>query len=247
LIKEGHPVQSSKKGQQKSFFMLKALIALGGREVDETKLTDILWPEAEGDSAFSAFTTTLSRLRQLLGMEDTIQVKKGKVTLDSRYCYVDAWAFERLVRRIEELWEESGSKVSAEEITRLIDKAVAMYRGSFLSADDEHWTLSFRERLQSKFLRLITKVCQYLEQTGQCEKAVEYYQRALEIDNLAEEFYQHLMVCYQHLDQQAEAIKVYKRCRKVLSAVLGIEPSSRTEAVYKRITSDVKTQNPKDK
>jgi LuxR family maltose regulon positive regulatory protein len=249
LIKKGTPAESHKKEQRKPLSILKALIALGGREVDEARLADILWPEAEGDVATSAFATTLSRLRQLLGMENAIQVKQGKVTLDSRYCYVDAWAFERLVRRIEELWKESesGSKVSSAEITRLTDKAIAMYKGPFLFAEDEHWSLSCQERLRSKYLRLITRICQYLEQTGQCEKAVEYYQRALEIDNLTEEFYQQLMFCYQHLDQQAEAMKVYKRCRKVLSAVLGIEPSSKTEAMYKKIASDVKAQNLKDK
>jgi DNA-binding SARP family transcriptional activator len=235
LIKEGSPVESSKKVQHKPLSLLKALIAIGGREVDESRLADILWPEAEGDAAESAFTTTLSRLRQLLGVENAIEVKKGKVTLDSRYCYVDAWAFERFAGKIEELWKEP--KPSAEEVIRLTDKAIAMYRGPFLTADDEHWALSYRERLQSKFLRLITKICQYLVQTGQCAKAVEYCQRALEVDNLAEEFYQCLMKCYQNLGQQAEAMKVYKRCRNILSSVLGIEPSSKTEAIYKSIRS----------
>jgi LuxR family transcriptional regulator, maltose regulon positive regulatory protein len=245
LIKEGTPVESSKKGELKPLSLLKALIALGGRDVDESKLADVLWPEADGDAAFSAFTTTLSRLRQLLGMEDAIQVKKGKVTLDSRYYYVDAWAFERLVGKIEELWKVP--KPSAEEVIRLTDKAISMYRGSFLSADDEHWALSLRERLQSKFLRLITKICQYLEQTGQYEEAVEYYQRALEADDLAEEFYQHLMICFQNLGQPVEAMNVYKRCRNILSRVLGIEPSSKTEAIYKKIVTGAKAQSSNDK
>jgi DNA-binding SARP family transcriptional activator len=247
LVKEGTLVQSSTKGQQKPLSMLKALISIGGREVDAAKLADILWPEAEGDAASIAFKTTLFRLRRLLGLENAIQVKKGKVILDSRYCYVDAWTFERLVGKAEKLWKESQSKVSAEEAARMTDKAITMYRGSFLSADDEHWALSYRERLQSKFLRLATKLGEYLERTGQCEKAVEYYQRALEVDNLTEEFYQSLMVCYQHLGRQSKAMNVYNRCRNVLSAILGIEPSSKTEAIYKSLLRNVKDQSSNDK
>jgi DNA-binding SARP family transcriptional activator len=237
LIKEGSPVESSKKTQHKPLSLLKAVIALGGRDVKEEQLADLLWPEAEGDSAFSALTTTLSRLRQLLGMENAIKVKNGKITLDSRYCYVDSWAFERLAGKIEELWKAHQSKLS-EEVTRLTEKAIAMYRGSFLSADDEHWAISCRERLRSKFLRLVFRLGDHLENNNRCEKAVYYYKKALEVDNLAEEFYQRLMVCYQHLGQQAEAVRVYKRCRDVLSATLGIEPSSKTVAIYQEILGE---------
>jgi LuxR family maltose regulon positive regulatory protein len=67
---------------------------------------------------------------------------------------------------------------------------------------------------------------------AQWEKAVEYYQRVIEIDDLTEDFYQNLLLCYQQLGQKAEAIKVYKRCCKVFSAVLGIEPSSKTVVIY---------------
>ena len=243
LIKEGSPVESSKKVQHKPLSLLKALVALGGREVDESRLADILWPETEGDAALSAFTTTLSRLRRLLGIENAIKVKNGKLTLDSRYCYVDSWVFERLAAKVEKLWERSQSRSSIEEVIRLTEKAIAMYRGAFLSADDEHWALSCRERLRSKFLRLVFRLGDYLENGNQCEKAVYYYKKALEVDNLAEEFYQRLMVCYQHLGQQAEAVKLYKRCRDVLSAVLGIGPSSKTTAIYKRITANIKAQS----
>ena len=247
LIKEGNPVESYRKVQHKPLSLLKALIALGGREVDESRLADILWPETEGDSAFSALTTTLSRLRQLLGMENAIKVKNGKLTLDSRYCYVDSWVFERLASKIEELWKQSQSKSSIEEVIRLTEKAIAMYRGPFLSADDEHWALSCRERLRSKFLRLVFRLGDYLENSNQCEKAVYYYKKALEVDNLAEEFYQRLIVCYQYLGQHAEAMRVYKRCRGVLSATLGIEPSSKTEAIYKSLLKNVKDQSSNDK
>jgi LuxR family maltose regulon positive regulatory protein len=247
VLKDGKPLQFSKKKQQKPYSMLKALIALGGRDLKEEQLSDLLWPDAEGDIVHSAFTTTLFRLRQLLDIEEAIKCKEGRITLDSRYCWVDAWVFERLVNRA-----ESGLKRISEtesikkgkdtknahvkEVIRLTEKAINLYKGHFLLADEGYfWTASYRERLRSKFLRLISRSGNYLQKSGQWEKAVEYYLRAIEIDDLTEDFYQNLMLCYQQLDQKAEAIKVYKRCCKVFSAVLGIEPSSKTVAIYKSL------------
>ena len=77
----------------------------------------------------------------------------------------------------------------------------------------------------------------YLRDTT-LEKTLECYQKGLEVDRLAEEFYQGLMSCYQQLGRRAEAISAYNRCKKALSAALGVEPSAKTEAMYRQILSE---------
>lgn len=64
------------------------------------------------------------------------------------------------------------------------------------------------------------------------------YQKGLEVDDLAEEFYQRLMTCLQRLGRRPEALTVYNRCRNTLSTALGVEPSIRTAAIYKSLLSD---------
>ena len=66
------------------------MIALGGKDVREGQLSDLLWPEADGDQASRAFRTALSRLRQLIGNEKAIGYVEGKATLNPLYCWVDA-------------------------------------------------------------------------------------------------------------------------------------------------------------
>ncbi|MEW6585268.1 MAG: BTAD domain-containing putative transcriptional regulator [Nitrospirota bacterium] len=235
LLGNEKPLQFMRKKGQKPLLFLKALIALGGREVREQHISDLLWPEAEGDSAHSAFATTLSRLRHQLGSEHFIRMQEGRVFLDDRFCWVDAWTFERILERIEYLWRRPWQDVGAEAV-RLADDAIGIYRGHFLASDTRYlWTISYRERLRVKFLRLILRMGEHLEDHGECKKAVGYYERALEVDDLAEEFYQQLMICYSRLGQSNEARATYRRCRKILVAVLGVEPSSRTEALYKTI------------
>jgi LuxR family maltose regulon positive regulatory protein len=67
VIKDGKPLQSSRRVPKQTLLLLKALIALGGRGVAEGRLADIFWPRAEGDAAHSAFSSAIHRLRRLLG------------------------------------------------------------------------------------------------------------------------------------------------------------------------------------
>jgi two-component SAPR family response regulator len=235
LIKNGTPVQFRGKIQQKPLSMLKALIAFGGREVSEDRLTDILWPEADGDAAHSAFTTTLSRLRQLLGEDKAIGFHEGKTMLDPRFCYVDVWAFERLLGEASSVWERGGTRKEKEEAERLAQRALRMYTGHFLGGEDEPWMVSIRERLRNKVLRMIRTCGRYHEESGKLEHALECYQKGLEVDDLIEEFYRRMMKCYYQLGRRAEALSVYKRCSEVLSSVLGIEPSEETVALAREL------------
>jgi ATP/maltotriose-dependent transcriptional regulator MalT/two-component SAPR family response regulator len=237
IAKDDKPLVFSGKVQKKPLEMLKALIAFGGNSVSEAQLTDALWPDADGDLAHRSFDTTLHRLRKLLGNNRAIQLQDGQLTLDRRYCYVDAWAFELIVEQAGTLWKESkAGKDVITEAVRLSEKAIGMYKGLFLPADImQSWAISKREHLRNKFLRLVMRTGHGLEQAGRLENAIECFRKGLETDEMAEEFYQYLMLCYQRLGLKSEAVKIYNHCRAMLSARLGISPSSRTEEIYKGI------------
>jgi DNA-binding SARP family transcriptional activator len=241
LLLDDTAVRFTGKVQKKPLEMLKALISLGGHDVREDRLSDLLWPDAEGDSAHSAFSTNLQRLRTLLGNDDALQLREGRLSLDSRLCWVDAWAFERAVEEAEAAWITSEQAASDSEQSqhkrnvalRLTEKSAALYKGHFLSDDSEQaWTVSYRERLRSKFFRCIGQLGDYHEQAGQVNLAVECYQRSLDIDELVEDTYQRLMLCYKKLGRTTEALAVYKRCCAALSIHMDITPSEKTEKIY---------------
>ena len=232
IVKDGKPVRFSGKIQQKPLSLLKALIALGGRSVSVYQLNDVLWPEADGDAAHATFSTTLYRLRQLLGHEKAVHVQEGKITLDVQYCWVDAWAFERLLTQAENLYLKDQKGKASE----LMQKAIAMYHGHFLD-EDQPWAISLREHLRNRFMQGVKKLGAYQENLRQWEQAISCYQKGLEVDDLTEEFYQCLMICYRHLDLRSEAFTIYQRCRKTLTAALGIDPSPETKAIYESLVS----------
>jgi LuxR family maltose regulon positive regulatory protein len=236
LLKEGKPLAYSRKVQHKPLLMLKVFVALGGQDVPEELVTDILWPDADGDLAHQSFSTTLRRLRKLLGNEKAVMLREGRVTLNDRYCWVDAFAFESLLAQVDAA--APGGEVLTDEThaANLAEKAIALYKGPFLAGEASRpWAVEMGERMRSKFLRAVGFLGHYRERKGKWAEAIACYRKGLEVDELAEEFYQRLMSCHQRIGQVAEAVAAYNRCRQALSSILGITPSAETEAILARI------------
>ena len=227
LLAEDRPVEFGRKVQQRPLSLLKAVIALGGRDVPEARLAELLWPDADGDLAHHSFTVALSRLRKLLGKEEALVLKEGRLSLSNRLCWVDVWVFERFLGQA----EMAGKEGKGTEAVPHYEKALSLYRGSFLALEDPPWAVSLREKLRGGFLGAVTHLGRYYEEAGQWEEAVSCYGKALEADDLAEELYRRLMVCHIRKGQEAEALSIYRRCRKTLSSVLGVDPSAETRAI----------------
>ncbi|MBI5606501.1 MAG: hypothetical protein HY879_24475 [Deltaproteobacteria bacterium] len=231
IINEGRALPFSGKTRQKPLALLKALIAFGGRDVTETQLTDALWPEADGDGAHLSFKFTLHQLRNLLGNGKVLRLKESKVTLDPRYCWVDVWAFRQAAGQVEENFQRTGSLSLS-----LSERAIALYQKDFLAGEEgSQWIFPMRERLKARFIRLIEMAGRHHEGAGEWEKAATFYQKALDVQDLQEEFYRGIMRCHQKLGRRAEALAIYQQCRMVLDAALGIEPSEETESLCRAI------------
>lgn len=229
LVRHGVAVSFAGKSPRKPLHLLQVLIALGGRDVHTSLLMRALWPEETERDLRKLFDNTLHRLRQILGHEDAVLLRDSKLTLDIRFCWVDAWAFDQMVGRLGD---------GQEAPPAAIDDAWRLYKGHFLQREaEEPWVLPYRERLRSRFHRFILSQGQRLEQGGQWEGAGRLYAQAIEIDPLAEILYRRLMVCLQNRGECAEALGVYRRCRDQLSIVLDVRPSPETEAIRRLLAN----------
>ena len=237
VLKDGRPLQFTGKMQRKPLELLQALIAYGGRLVREDQLVEALWPDAEGDAAHRSFATTLHRLRKLAGHDAAIVLKGNRLSLDPRRCWVDVWAFERLLGTMDSTLKENRTgTVQDDTVSRMSEKALALYRGPFLGGESgPAWAIPLHERLRSKFLRHLGELGRRWENEGQWDRAVTLYQKGLEVERLAEEFSQRLMICHQRLGRPAEALATYHRCRASLATALGVAPSAETEAIYRAL------------
>jgi two-component SAPR family response regulator len=227
LQADDHPVEFGRKVQRRPLSLLKALIAFGGRDVSEARIAELLWPDADGDMAHQSFTAALGRLRKLLKKEEALMLKEKQLSISNRQCWVDVWAFERLIDQACRAKKER----KGPEAIRLFEKAVSLYRGPFLPVEETVWAVSLREKLRSDFLGAVAHLGRSHEEGGRWEEAASCYRNGLEVEDVAEELYRRLMVCHIKLGQEVEALSIYRRCRKVLSSVLGVIPSSETRAI----------------
>jgi DNA-binding SARP family transcriptional activator len=92
-----------------------------------------------------------------------------------------------------------------------------------------------RERLRSKFIHGLLDTGRYWEIHGFWNKAIQCYQKGLEVDDLIEVFYQRFMLCTLQTNRISEGMAVYRRCRQIFSIVLGLQPAPETESIYRSL------------
>jgi LuxR family maltose regulon positive regulatory protein len=226
LLRDDKPLRYSRKAPKKPLELLRVIVALGGRNLSEQRLMDALWPDAEGDSGRNALSVTLSRLRELLGVKDAVQVSEGTISLDDRFVWTDVWAFERLIRAAERETEKRED----------LEKAIGLYHAHFLEGESASWAISPRERLRESFLRSIESLGKYWEQNREWQKAVEVYRKGVHADDLNEKCYLRQVSCLLKLGSRAEALSVYRRLKKTLNGY-GVEPSAEAEELHRKIIS----------
>ncbi|TAN42859.1 MAG: hypothetical protein EPN22_11630 [Nitrospirae bacterium] len=223
VIKDSLTLKGAVKLQSKPIAMIKALIAFGGVDVSKAQIIDALWPEADGDSAVTSFESTLHRLRRLIEDYKGIQLCDGQLSLDPRYYWVDAWAFEHMVGKADASWQSSRSAGhknhdALNAALGLSEKTINLYKGAFLPADsDSAWTISKRESLRNMFVSSASKPGEYWISEGKWKTAADWFRRCIDIDGSAEVFYRRLISCYKNLGLNIEADKLYGRMQAVLS------------------------------
>ncbi|MDF1615501.1 BTAD domain-containing putative transcriptional regulator [Desulfurivibrio dismutans] len=241
LIRDGVPLVFAGKTPRKPLEMLKILIAMGDRGVKEERLSDFLWPDADGDAAHKSFEVNLARLRKLLGGRSHILYHHGQVEINPDGCRVDVVELEMRLREAEKAWEEADRVATRKKASaaapaaRLSELAVSRFQGDFLPTHEESWAAICRDRIRARVLVLLARLGAYHHEAGCLEAALAAYRRGLEIDELNEEFHRRSMVCHSRLGQKAEAVAAYRRCRRALAGGLGISPSDQTEALYTQI------------
>ncbi len=218
VVVAGHPLRFQRKSPGRPIRLLQALLALGGREVVVSALIEALWPDAEGDAAANAFHVTLLRLRRLLG-EPALTLSDHRLSVNDRYCWVDAWAFERLAARGEGALVTGG--VGGTGFGAIAEQMLGRYRGPFLAGEDAGWAAVARARLRSRFLRLLGGCARRLREEGDCEAAAFLCRRALEIEPLAEDLLLELVRALVADERRAQATAIAREANVLFQRLLG--------------------------
>jgi LuxR family transcriptional regulator, maltose regulon positive regulatory protein len=223
LSLQGDVIAPSGKSQQRPLALLKSLVAAGpGGRTQQTLLSQ-LWGEAE--VAKSALSVTVHRLRKLLRNDGLVIVAGGRMRFCPERVWTDVAALTELCEEIEAL----PGTAPTQEIGRLAETLLDLYRGPFCEGSDEAWMLPERERTRKLFLGAVARLGRLLEESGQWNAARDLYHRALDAEPLSELSYRGAMRCAHALEGPAAAFAMYRRCRDTLSILLGLAPAIETE------------------
>ena len=235
------PVSLDSGSERQALEFLKALIALGGSEVSPRNLASALWPQADGTIAQRSVDALLRNLRDTLGEKCMLVSPGGGISLVPDYCWVDVRDFERTIAVARRILDGDFTGKDAGRLELLSSRLLVLYQGHFLIGEDTaSWSVSLRERLRISFITYLLDTGRYWESSRCWDKAISCYQRGLELDDLIEDYYQRLMVCHLETHSIGKGLSVYRRCRKALSVVLGLQPAPETEVLHHALMGAMK-------
>jgi two-component SAPR family response regulator len=203
-----------------AFSMLKAIIASGGTQVSINWLMDALWPDSEGDRAYSAFKVTLFRLRRIVCAPKQqpppwITLRNKKVSIDKSLCAVDSFTFQDKI------------KTSETEIDDIHEQAAALelYHSDFLKEDDGYpWIVHHRNKLRQMYMDGVMALAEHCLNSNNPDPMLSHLRQALEFDNLNEKLYALLMKMYLRMGLPSQAIDTYNSAERIIVDNLNVTP-----------------------
>ncbi|HNN42331.1 MAG TPA: BTAD domain-containing putative transcriptional regulator [Nitrospira sp.] len=229
----GRPLDRQRKVPHRLLELLAAIVAFGGEAVPVARLTDALWPEADGDQAQENFKKSLARLRKMIGIENAILWQDGKITLNRDLCWVDALAFETLAKQA-----DARVANTRRQDTGDIDKsALALYRGPFLGLEAiPEWAQPYQAELRRRWTRLLARRSDQSESMIGAQDMVRELEAAIDVDPVSEPLYQRLIPLLLAQGRRSEAVAQYDRCRAALARWGNRTPSVATDRLVTAMT-----------
>ncbi len=233
ILIKGQPLEKNRKASHRLLDLLTVIVAFGGQAVPVSRLTDALWPEADGDQALENFKRSISRLRKLLGIETVILWQEGKISLNPELSWVDALAFEVGLKQ-----EEDGAMWKPGQGRADVPQPLELYRGPFLGSNEvPAWAVSYQQTLRRRWINVTLRHNERIHQSAHLNDAVQNLERAIEIDPAAEPLYQRLIPFLLTQHRRVEALAYYDKCRAALARWPGRSVSAELQALAHTISS----------
>ena len=217
---------SSSKSQALLFYL-----ALNRGPQSRLKLAGLLWPDKSDAEARMNLRQALYQLRQALPAYITTAREIAALS-------------PQAPQEVDVIQFEAGLNAGLMGDTTALRVAADRYAGDFLAGfyvDDapefEEWLLVERERLRNLALQALHQLASHHADCREIGPALQYTGRLLALEPLREEAHQLMMRLLAWDGQISAALTHYDRCRELLAAELGVEPSPETTALVAAIRS----------
>jgi predicted ATPase/DNA-binding SARP family transcriptional activator len=241
LMAEGHPLPLPRRQLRALLYRL----AVELQPVSREQLCFLLWPDIPESAARRHLTVLLNQLRHVLPTPDVVLAQHDSVALDPTYIQADTVVFA----------EASAAAARRGELGSLAE-AVNRHAGPFLhgfslpaNAEFDTWVAQERQHWERRYLdALATLIDGYVARSAYAQ-AIAAAQRALAVDELAEDMHRWLITLYAAQGDRTSALRQFERCVLVLERELGVSPLPETRAVYEAVRDGRHgdTETPRDR
>ncbi|MDR1574017.1 MAG: hypothetical protein LBS24_06875 [Clostridiales Family XIII bacterium] len=229
-------VNESLNRSNKMWILLAYLILRRDRNVPQSELIDLLWPDDKSSNPVNALKTLLYRTRMSLS---PVLGEGVKLILSRRGSYL--WNPEIKcavdVEELEELCREAGDANTDED--RKLDlyrRIVYLYKGDFLpKLSDMIWVVTNSAHYHAHYLNAIRKFSDMLAERGLWAELNNLCAKALDIDPFDERMHSLLVTSLLKQGDNAAALGHYETATDFLYKNLGVRPSERLRSLYAEI------------
>ncbi len=188
------PQAGSRKQAKVPMQLLLRLVAAGeANNLGSEELIEAVWPGTEFRKGYSRLKTTVQRLRDMLGAEDTLLFRDGRVQLNEKLCEVDAWQFESGSRALNSL--EEGR----------LQQLFNIYQGPFCDQlNEDESSLIYASALESRYESLVSRMAEKYGQRNEWVRTLELYQQALKKSPNNSTFVSGVAECLSRLGREQE-------------------------------------------
>ena len=234
---EWQTIDSRNWHRRRARALLGCLLSSPGRRAGREQIMEQLWPDLDINVAANRLNGAVHELRQILepdierpAASRLLRLERDILELaDSSYIWVDAEAFEALVK-------EAFATADPRHAETLLEEASSLYRGNYLIEElYSEWAAPRRDALQRAWVSMLLKLAQL--QTGQKAhvQAIDTLDRLRTADPTNETALQHLMILLTSLDRRGEALQVYRKHVTMLKRDYESEPLPETVQLYESL------------
>jgi len=224
-------------GSRQARILFAYLVAERDQPTPRETLAELLWPGETPVAWESAMLSLMSKLRRFLRTASgpappSISNQFGCYQLKlPAQTWIDLEAAQNAVDEAEGYLRsrEFGAAWSAANV------ALAITRRPFLPGEPIEWAERKRSELQNLQVRALDSYISVCLNTDQAVLAVELANQLIALEPYRESGYRRLMLAHNASGNRAEALRVYQRCRELLSEELGVDPSPETEGIYREL------------
>ena len=234
---EGAVVDEQRFPGRQGRLVFAYLLAAHGRPIPRDELAEALWADDPPATWEKALSVLVSKLRALLtecGLD-------GATALKSAFgCYqltLPAGTWIDVVAADEAATAAERSLAAGELEQARVDASIAesLARRTFLPGEDGRWVEDKRAELRETLVRALDCRADAQRLAGDPRAAVRAAEELVQLEPYRERGYRLLMEAQSAAGNDAEALRVYERCRRLLDEELGAYPSPETEAVYREL------------